>query len=116
MRRKAIFSENDVRYLLEYFLFDFLFGRHFFICSGSRSLTQRVKGGLLLTLCQSEVDDEVEELFDGENVDTLPLEEVVEVGDVLPKEVEGVGMVVLNRLGHVNDVGSAPVKLKIRAF
>ena len=73
-----------------------------------------MEGRLLLTLCQSEVDDEVEELFDSENVDALPLEEVVEVGDVLPQEVEGVGVVVLNRLGHVNDVGSASVKLKVQ--
>ena len=41
---------------------------------------------------------------------TFPLEELVEVGDVLPEKVEGVGVVVLHRLRDVDDVSLASVE------
>ena len=53
------------------------------------------------------IDDKVEQLFDGEDVDLPFAEELVDVGQVFAQELEGVRMVMLHGLRDVDDDGLA---------
>jgi len=48
-------------------------------------------------------DDELEEMPIWESVDSSLAEEIIDIGDISSEEVEGVGVVVLDGLGHVDD-------------
>ena len=62
------------------------------------------QGILLFAAFDCRIDDKVEEFFDGQNVDLLFAEELVHVGQVLAQELQGVGVIVFDRLRYVNDV------------
>jgi hypothetical protein len=55
------------------------------------------------------IDDEVEQLFDGEDVDLPFAKELVDVGQVFAQKLERVWMIVLHGLRDVDDDGLALV-------
>ena len=78
------------------------------------------QGILLFAAFDCRIDDKVEEFFDGQNVDLLFAEELVHVGQVLAQELQGVGVIVFDRLRYVNDVSLSlvvqQVELALKIF
>ena len=72
-------------------------------------LTYSFKVWLNEIICQTDIGDKIEELAHGHGPDTMPREEASDVGAVLLQECERVGVVVLDRLRHIDEVNVALV-------
>lgn len=83
--------------MLEHLVSDFVFSRDYVFSLGEQILQ------ISVLIRHGDVSDEVEGHLGVEHLQALALEEVIDVDTVTTEEVEGHGVVVLDRLADVDD-------------